>query len=94
MRKKYVYSICEECDKEVTYKLSRHHKDRNHFNDEPSNLLNLCRSCLAKEHAHERTEIALDKRPFDTCDIISRKGSEWYRLAKGFAMMNPEGCEM
>jgi len=30
-----------------------HHKDRNHFNNDPNNLMFLCPSCYSKEHAED-----------------------------------------
>lgn len=47
-------NICERCSWTEGQNLPIHHKDRDHFNNEPSNLEVLCHECHAKEHQHDR----------------------------------------
>jgi len=43
---------CENCGDNK--QLCIHHKDRNHFNNSPDNLMILCRKCHAEEHLKDR----------------------------------------
>lgn len=61
--KQYQKSACEECgatngfyvgDYWVKRKiLTVHHIDHNHFNDDPNNLVTLCRKCHQSKHTPE-----------------------------------------
>lgn len=49
---RYVYNgewICSLCGADID--LVVHHSDFNHYNNEPNNLMCLCRSCHAKLHS-------------------------------------------
>ncbi len=47
-------TVCERCNWVERQNLPIHHKDRDHFNNDSTNLEVLCHECHAKEHQHER----------------------------------------
>ncbi len=48
-------NLCEKCSKEETNprKIQPHHKDRNRKNNNPNNLIVLCKSCHVKTHHND-----------------------------------------
>ena len=43
------YSRCEVCNKNIL-SIIKHHKDGNHSNNDPENVINLCRHCHLSVH--------------------------------------------
>lgn len=56
---KYIKSSCEICG--ATKDLEVHHKDKNHSNNNPNNLITVCRSCHQKVHNQSLTSLYGDK---------------------------------
>ena len=56
---KYIKSSCEICG--VTKDLEVHHKDKNHSNNNPNNLMTVCSSCHQKVHNQSLTSLYGDK---------------------------------
>lgn len=56
---KYIKSSCEICG--ATKDLEVHHKDKNHSNNNPNNLMTVCRSCHQKVHNQSLTSLYGDK---------------------------------
>src|ERR1700682_6051428 len=50
--RKHLGSYCEECDETRIEYLHVHHIDKNHFNNDPNNLITLCRKHHSKRHPH------------------------------------------
>ena len=59
-----------------------HHKDRNRKNNNPSNLINLCKPCHAREHSGEYAS----KEPTIDCVREMAECRKGYRLNRGFSM--------
>lgn len=56
---KYIKSSCEICG--ATKDLEVHHKDKNHSNNNPNNLMTVCSSCHQKVHNQSLTSLYEDK---------------------------------
>lgn len=56
---KYIKSSCEICG--ATKDLEVHHKDKNHSNNNPNNLMTVCSSCHQKVHNQSLTSLYGDK---------------------------------
>lgn len=56
---KYIKSSCEICG--ATKDLEVHHKDKNHSNNNPNNLMTVCSSCHQKVHNQSLTFLYGDK---------------------------------
>ena len=56
---KYIKSSCEICG--ATKDLEVHHKDKNHSNNNPNNLMTVCSSCHQKVHNQLLTSLYGDK---------------------------------
>lgn len=56
---KYIKSSCEIC--EATKDLEVHHKDKNHSNNNPNNLMTVCSSCHQRVHNQSLTSLYGDK---------------------------------
>lgn len=52
LMRKLIANCCEKCKSQKS--LCIHHKNRNHFDNSPTNLMILCRKCHAKEHYKDR----------------------------------------
>jgi len=64
-----------------------HHRDGNHKNNNPDNLIYLCVSCHRKEHIDYYDDDNPLIRSRDLCDDL-QKQKIGYRLTAGFNMMN------
>ena len=76
--------ICEECGERVL-KTNIHHKDRNHSNNDPTNLKKLCRRCHGREHGWEGREGS--SHSFNLLDETGEHRMGW-RLTEGFKLLN------
>lgn len=56
---KYIKSSCEICG--ATKDLEVHHKDKNHSNNNPNNLMTVCNSCHQRVHNQSLTSLYGDK---------------------------------
>lgn len=56
---KYIKSSCEICG--ATKDLEVHHKDKNHSNNNPNNLMTVCSSCHQRVHNQSLTSLYGDK---------------------------------
>ena len=74
---------CEEVDCKRPA-IHIHHKDKDHSNNNPDNLIYLCASCHLKEHPRDN-----ELRPFDMVDYLQSHRTG-YRLKAGFNMLNED----
>lgn len=64
---------CEECA--TTQNLHVHHKDRNHTNNDPSNLATLCASCHLRLHWREDREKRMEAARKAQVTAVARYGA-------------------
>jgi len=68
--------ICQECKEDIVYS-HVHHKDHDHSNNAPDNLITLCPKCHSAEHMGEGLEAC--EKVFDTVNDMQR-GIGWKLL--------------